>query len=268
LGLSDLVDKLLNEASWEEITSTIQEDIELQIRSKFNNQRLAEENRAYHALIEDATKAGKAKAAAEALQTYATVSAKLKGQKERQAQKDADNYYSKLIERAKEQARIKADSKFARLLADERSALAPRVDKEIKEEHIKLIEERRLATVAQLNALTLEEEKKLVLAAAARLGMSITNDEPATKKTKVDQRKARPAPITPRGRSNSMPRYHLPNQPRASEPTPHQRSRLLFHFRIERTRRRQPPPRLLQSPSKSKQNQPRHQHLPHPPPRL
>ncbi|KAN0136092.1 hypothetical protein V8E53_005952 [Lactarius tabidus] len=204
LGLSDLIDKLLNEASWEEITSTIREDIELQVRSKFNNQRLAEENRAYHALIEDATKTGKDKAAAEALQTYVAASTKLKGQKERQAQKDADDYYSKLVERAKEQARIKADSEFARLLADEHSAIAPRVDKEIKEEYTKLVEERRRATVAQLNALTQEEEKKLVLAAAARLGMSISNGEPATKKTKIDQRKARPAPITPRGRSNSV----------------------------------------------------------------
>ncbi|KAN0133885.1 hypothetical protein V8E53_008317 [Lactarius tabidus] len=203
LGLADLIDKLLNEASWEEITSTIQEDIELQVCSKFNNQRLAEENRAYHALIENATKAGRDKAAAEALQTYATVSTKLKEQKERQVQKDANDYYSKLVETAKEQAHIKADSEFARLLADERSALAPRVDKEIKEEHIKLVEQCRIATVAQLNALTLEEEKKLVIAAAARLGMSIPTDEPAAKKTKVDQRKARPAPITPRGRSNS-----------------------------------------------------------------
>jgi hypothetical protein len=67
MGLADLIDKLLNKASWEEITSTIREDIELQVCSKFNNQHLAEENRAYNSMIEEATKEGKAKAAAEAL---------------------------------------------------------------------------------------------------------------------------------------------------------------------------------------------------------
>jgi hypothetical protein len=253
LGLSDLIDKLLNEASWEEITSTIREDIELQVRSKFNNQRLAEENRAYHALIKDATKAGKAKAAAEALQTYTTVSTTLKGQKERQAQKDADAYYFNLIKRAKEQARTKADSDFARLLADERSALAPRVDKEIKEEYAKLVEERRRTTVAQLNALTLEEEKKLVLAAAARLGMSISDDEPATKKTKVDQRKARPAPITLRGRSNSTASTQSTSCKRAYSPSEITAPVPL----LDREEQKMPtPPRwLLPSPSKSKQNQ-------------
>jgi hypothetical protein len=136
LGLSDLIDKLLNEASWEEITATIQEDIELQVRSKFNNQRLAEENRAYHALIERRNQGRQSKGSSRSLTDIRNSQRKLKGQKERQAQNDADTYYYNLVERAKEQARIKADSEFARLLADERSALAPRVDKEIKEEHM------------------------------------------------------------------------------------------------------------------------------------
>ncbi|KAN0135509.1 hypothetical protein V8E53_006788 [Lactarius tabidus] len=204
MGLSDLIDKLLNEASWEEITDTIKEDIDLQVCSKFNNQCLAEENRAYTSMIEEATKEGKAKAAKEALQTYAATSSKLREQKECQAQKDADSYYLNLVEKAKEQAHIKVDSEFARLVADERSKLAPKVDKEITMEHTKLVEEHCLAMVAQLNALTLEGEKKLVLATAARLGMSIKDEEPAAKKVKVDQRKARPSPVTPRGRSNSI----------------------------------------------------------------
>ncbi|KAN0141041.1 hypothetical protein V8E53_000797 [Lactarius tabidus] len=177
MGLAELIDQMLNKASWEEITSTIKDDIALQ---------------------------GKAKAVAEALQTYAMVSAKLKDQKEHQAQKDADSYYNNLVEKAKEQACIKVDSEFAHLLADEHSAIAPRVDKEIKAEHSRIVEEWRLAMVAQLNTLTLEGEKKLVLAAAARLGMSIQNEEPAVKKIKVDQCKAQPAPVTPRGRSNSI----------------------------------------------------------------
>jgi hypothetical protein len=96
------------------------------------------------------------------------------------------------------------DSEFSCLLANKHSALALRVDKEIAAEHTRLVEERCLATVAQLNALTLDAEKKLVLATAACLGMSVKDKEPATKKVKVDQHKARPAPVTPRGRSNSV----------------------------------------------------------------
>jgi hypothetical protein len=107
------------------------------------------------------------------------------------------------MEKVKDQACIKMDSEFSWLVADKRSALAPRVDKEIAAEHAKLVEECRLAMVAQLNALTLEGEKKLVLAAAACLGMSIKDKEPAVKKIKVNQHKAHPAPVTPRGRLNS-----------------------------------------------------------------
>ncbi|KAN0129433.1 hypothetical protein V8E53_012765 [Lactarius tabidus] len=204
MGLSELIDNLLNEASMADITTTIKEDIELQVRSKHINARLVAENDAYNAMIKQATTEGRARAAAEALQTYASTSTNLKEMKERQANTDAEVYYKNLLETAKNQARIQADSEFSRLLADERSAIAPKVEAEIKAEHTKTIHERRLATSAMLQALTLEEEKKCILSEAARLGLDLQNNEPAAKKVKVDQRKARPAPITPRARSNSI----------------------------------------------------------------
>ncbi|KAN0136211.1 hypothetical protein V8E53_006071 [Lactarius tabidus] len=204
MGLSELIDNLLNEASMDTISETISEDIALQIRSKHNNARLVAENDAYNAMITQATREGKTRAAAEALQVYATTSANLKAMKEHQAQADAESYYKNLLETAKNQARLKVDDKFARLIADERSTLAPRVDEEIKAEHTKLIKEHRLATAAMLQALTLDEEKECVLAEASRLGLDIQSTGPALKKVKVDQRKARPAPVTPRGRTNSI----------------------------------------------------------------
>jgi hypothetical protein len=204
MGLSELIDNLLNKASTAEITDTIREDIELQIRSKHNNARLVAENDAYKSMIKQATAEGRSRAAAEALQVYATTSANLKEMKERQVKADAEVYYKNLLETAKNQARLQADSDFSRLLADECSAIAPRVEAEIKAEHTKTIQERRLATMAMLQALTLEEEKECIRAEAARLGMDIQSKEPATKKVKVDQRKARPAPIMPRARSKSM----------------------------------------------------------------
>ncbi|KAN0140656.1 hypothetical protein V8E53_001483 [Lactarius tabidus] len=153
MGLAELIDNLLNEASMSQITTTLKEDVELQIRSKYNNACLAAENDAYHALIKEATKEGKARAAAEALQLYADTCAKLKEMKERQAIADAEIYYKNQLDRAKSQARLQADSKFSRLLADERSAIAPR--------------------------------KECVLAAAVRLGLDINNDGPASKKVKA-----------------------------------------------------------------------------------
>jgi hypothetical protein len=78
------------------------------------------------------------------------------------------------------------------------------VDAEIALEHKKLVAERRLAMEAQLKALTLEEEKTLVCVAATRLGMSLQVEEHTAKKVKVDQCKAQPAPVTPRGRASSI----------------------------------------------------------------
>jgi hypothetical protein len=204
MGLAELIDNLLNEATTQEITETIKDDIALQVRSKFNNARLEEESKAYTAMIKEAIKEGKAKAASEALQAYASTSETLKAMKERQAQADADVYYKNLLEKAKSQARLQADSEFSRLLADELSAIAPRIDREIAAEHAKHIEERRQATAAMLQALTLDAEKECVLASATRLGLDLQGTSPAQKKQKVDQRKARPAPITPRGRSSSI----------------------------------------------------------------
>ncbi|KAN0136743.1 hypothetical protein V8E53_005513 [Lactarius tabidus] len=206
MGLAELIDKLLNEASVEEITATIQEDINLQTRSKFNNLKLDTENKAYHDMINQAMAEGKDRAAKEALETYANTSHNLRKMKEKQVKADAEKYYQHLLVTAKEQARLKADSEFSHLLADERSAIAPRVDAEIAAEHKKLVAERRLATEVQLQALTVEEERALVHTVASRLGMSIQTEEHTSKKIKVDQCKARPAPVTPgpRGRSSSV----------------------------------------------------------------
>jgi hypothetical protein len=204
MGLAELINNLLNKASIEEVTNTIRDNIALQTRSKYNNKRLATENKAYHDMITQAMAEGKDRAAKEALETYAITSRNLREMKEKQAKDDANKYFQNLLDKAKEQARLKADSEFSRLLADERSAIAPRVDAEIALEHKKLVEERCLATEAQLKALTLEEEKALVRVAATRLGMTLQADEHTAKKVKVDQCKARPAPVTPRGRSNSI----------------------------------------------------------------
>jgi hypothetical protein len=98
--------------SIEEITAMIKEDIDLQTRSKYNNLKLDTENKAYHEMINQAMAEGKARAAKEALETYAVTSRNLCEMKEKQAKEDADKYFQNLLNKAKEQARIKADSEF------------------------------------------------------------------------------------------------------------------------------------------------------------
>jgi hypothetical protein len=113
--------------------------------------------------------------------------------------------YEKIqLDRAQEQARLKADSEFSRLLADECSKIAPKVDAEVAAEHAAFITERRKTLVAQLNSLSLDAEKEFVLAAAHRLGLTLDGGSQLAKKAKLDSRKPRPAPITPRGRSASI----------------------------------------------------------------
>jgi hypothetical protein len=104
MGLAELIDNLLNEASVEEITNTVREDIALQTRSKYNNAKLDMENKAYHEFINQAMTEGKDRAAKEALETYAVTSKNLREMKEKQAKDDANKYYQKLLETAKEQA--------------------------------------------------------------------------------------------------------------------------------------------------------------------
>jgi flagellar biosynthesis/type III secretory pathway protein FliH len=116
MGLSDLIDKLERDAPIEEITEVLHEDIMEQIRSKYNNEILVAKSNAYK---------------------QAVVEAEQKGHD--QASKATESYKACLMDTAKEQARLKADSEFARLLADERSNIAPRVDREIAAEHAKFI---------------------------------------------------------------------------------------------------------------------------------
>jgi hypothetical protein len=167
MGLADLIDKLEKDATIEEITDTLRDDILEQTRSKYNNAILTAKSDAYNRAIKEAEEAGRAEAAA-----------------------SSASYEKIQMERAKEQARLKADSKFSRLLADERSKIAPRVDAEIAAEHAKFITERRQTLIAQLDSLSKEEEKDFVLAAAERLGLNLEGTGQPTKKVKLDNRKA------------------------------------------------------------------------------
>jgi hypothetical protein len=95
------------------------------------------------------------------------------------------------MDRAKEQARLKADSEFTRLLADERSKIAPRVDAEVAAEHTKFIAERRKTLVAQLTHSLLEAEKEFMSSgrqqARLRPGRIGTTGEESSR---LDNRKA------------------------------------------------------------------------------
>ncbi|KAN0142040.1 hypothetical protein V8E53_000502 [Lactarius tabidus] len=122
-----------------------------QVRSKYQNEILVAKSNAYKQAIKDAELAGCA-----------------------QAEEATKAYTANLMNTAKEQARLKADSEFSCLLADEH------------------------------NSLSLEAEKEFVLAAATRLGLNLEDMSQPAKKVKLVHRQAQPAPTTPRGRSLSV----------------------------------------------------------------
>ncbi|KAN0129581.1 hypothetical protein V8E53_012577 [Lactarius tabidus] len=196
LGLSDLIDKLERDAPIQEITDTLKDDIAEQVRSKYNNAILVIQSNAYKQAVADAEQKGR-----------------------EQAAKETVSYEARLLETAKEQARLKANSEFTRLLADERSKIAPKVDAEIAEEHAQFISDRRKILVAQLDSLSLDAEKEFVLAAATRLGLALGSTDQPSKKVKLDTRKPRPAPITPRGRSSSIVSTSSQSKKRAYSPS-------------------------------------------------
>jgi hypothetical protein len=78
------------------------------------------------------------------------------------------------------------------------------VDAEVAAEHAKFIADRRQALISQLDSLSLEAEKEFILAAAARLGLSLEETSQPAKKAKHEHHTARPPPITPRGHSLSV----------------------------------------------------------------
>ncbi|KAN0135120.1 hypothetical protein V8E53_007011, partial [Lactarius tabidus] len=180
MGLADLIDKLERDAPIEEITETLRNDIMEQVRSKYNNEILAAKNNAYKQAMNKAEQEGHARAA-----------------------QATNSYEANLMNTAKEQACLKADSEFSCLLADECSKIAPRVDTEVVAEHSVFIADRRKTLISQLDLLSLEAEKEFVLAAAVRLGLTLQEENQPAKKTKEDPCQTRPAPVTPRGRSLS-----------------------------------------------------------------
>ncbi|KAN0130020.1 hypothetical protein V8E53_012174 [Lactarius tabidus] len=181
MGLADLIDKLEHDAPIEEVTETLRDDILEQVHSKYNNDILAAKSRAYKQAMSQAEQEGHVQAA-----------------------QDIKSYEANLMNTAKEQACLKADSEFSCILADERSKIAPRVDTEVAAEHSAFIADRRKTLISQLDLLSLEAEKEFVLAAAVRLGLTLTEENQPAKKTKHDHRQARPNPITPRGHSLSI----------------------------------------------------------------
>jgi hypothetical protein len=181
MGLSELMDKLEQDTLIKVITETLHDDIMEQVCSTYNNELLVAKSNAYEQATKEAEHAGRA-----------------------QAEEATKSYTVNLMNTTKEQARLKADSEFSCLLADERSKIAPRVDAEVAAEHTKFITDRRKALISQLDSLSLEAEKEFILVAAARLGLTLEDTNQPAKKAKRDHCQARPTPITPRGCSLSI----------------------------------------------------------------
>jgi hypothetical protein len=102
MGLADLIDKLEQDAPIQEIMDTLRDDILEQVCSMYNNEILVAKSSAYKQAIDKAEQEGHVQAA-----------------------QSTKSYEANLMDKAKEQARLKADSEFSHLLADEHSKIAP-----------------------------------------------------------------------------------------------------------------------------------------------
>jgi hypothetical protein len=103
MGLSDLLNKLEQDAPLEEIMEVLQEDILLQLRSKNKNVLLLD---VYNELLAEASERGRIGAKHKAL-TSATI------------------YEQQQLEWAQQEAIKNAEAEFKQMLMDEQSTLSP-----------------------------------------------------------------------------------------------------------------------------------------------
>jgi hypothetical protein len=154
--LSDILDKIESEASIEEITDVMKDEIAQETRGKFNGLIAAEKTKAYNEAISQA----RADALREALATGAAEAAS-KGKA-----------YSKMIlERAEDEARIEGDKVYKARLESLRTKMKRKAELEVEAEHALTLADRRSALEANLTSMDFNARKDYVRSQAIQLGL-------------------------------------------------------------------------------------------------
>jgi hypothetical protein len=171
--LSDIVDLIEREATVEELTECIKEDIAMMTCGKYQGLIAQEKTRVFEAALEEARADGLHDACAQ-------------GAKE--ATQKGRSYGAMLLTRAEEEARVEVDQLFKNQLKSARSKLKRKVKAEVEAEHAAVIAERRSALETQLAQMDFNARKDYIRSQAIQMGLlddSATPVPSPPKRTKV-----------------------------------------------------------------------------------
>jgi hypothetical protein len=154
--LSDIMDKLEAEATVEEITETMREEIASETRGKFLSLIAQEKTKAYDAAIAEA----RASALREALATGAA-----------EAAQKGKAYERMILSRAEDEARTEGDRVYKSRLESLRTKMKRKAETEVEAEHATVLTERRATLEEALLAMDFNARKDYVRTQAIQLGL-------------------------------------------------------------------------------------------------
>jgi hypothetical protein len=154
--LSDIVDKLQAEATVEQITDTIREEIAEETRGKFLGLIAQEKTKAYEAALGEA----RSEALKEAL-----------AQGKAEAVQKGKSYEKMQLDRAEDEARLEAAHIFKKRLDSARDKLAHQVETEIRKEYDQTVAERRSALEAGLAGMAWDARVDHIRSLAVQVGL-------------------------------------------------------------------------------------------------
>jgi hypothetical protein len=154
--LSDILDLIEREATVEEITEAMKQDIDMEMRGKFKGLIATEKSRAFENALEEARTEGLRKA---------------HQQGKAEAAQKGRAYHNMLLSRAEAEAKTEADKLFKSRLESERSKLKRKVEAEVTAEHNDIITERRMALEKSLMDMDFKARKDYVRSQAIQLGL-------------------------------------------------------------------------------------------------
>jgi hypothetical protein len=154
--LSDILDKLEAEASVEQITDTMREEIASETRGKFLGLIAQEKTKAYEGALEEA----RAEALREAL---------ARGKQE--AEQKGRSYEKMQLDRAEEEARLEAVHIYKKRLNSARDKMTHQVETEIRGERDQILAERRSALEAGLAGMDWDARVDHIRSLAVQVGL-------------------------------------------------------------------------------------------------
>jgi hypothetical protein len=203
--LSDILDKLEREASVEEITDVMREEIAQEMRGKYLGLIAIEKTKAYEAAVAQA----RADALREALATGATEAAQ-KGRA----------YEKMILTRAEDEAHTEGDRIYKSRLESLRTKLKRKAELEVEAEHATVLAERRSTLEDHLVTMDFNARKDFIQTQAIQLGLlhdSATPVPSPPKRAKVGNAPMTTPKVSSASPAAKTPSHHAPSSCPAAE---------------------------------------------------